>query len=261
MPAYVRVSARGPDSLSRARMYPETPRLTWYPAASPAAGRRNLGEKHRVDWVMTLAPSLGAGFLRLVRLTSRYRVKGRENLDTIKRGPGRGVWVCWHNRLLGAIALHTSKNIGALISQSRDGELIARTVSRLGYAPLRGSTSRGSSGVLRAAMAHLEGGFDVVFTVDGPRGPRYVVQQGAAFAARNAGVPVLPVGIGATPKFVLRSWDRFQIPLPFSRVQVVYGEPLTFARDESIDQVKRRIGEALTRVTEEADAMLGVVSP
>ena len=214
-----------------------------------------------MDLALTLVPPLGAGFLRLVKLTSRYSAKGREHLDRIKREHGRGVWVCWHNRLLGAIVLHQSRNIGALISQSWHGEMISRLVKRLGYAPLRGSTSRGSSSVLRAAMGHLREGYDVVFTLDGPRGPRYVVQQGAAFAARNAGVPVLPVGIGASRKVVLRSWDRFQIPLPFSRVQVVYGEPLTFARNEPIDEVKRRIGNALTKVTDEADAMLGVVSP
>lgn len=210
---------------------------------------------------MALAPPAGAGYLKLVGYTGRYRVKGWEHLEAIRASHGRGVWVVWHNRLLGGIVLQRDKMVGALISQSRDGELISRVVERLGFVPLRGSTSRGSSGVARAAMRHIREGHDVLFTPDGPRGPRYVVQQGAAWAALAAGVPVLPIGVGAAWKVVFRSWDRFQLPLPFSRIQVVLGEPLIFSKEEPVEEVQDKIGRALKRVTEEADSILGVVSP
>ena len=101
----------------------------------------------------------------------------------------------------------------------------------------------------------------MVFTPDGPKGPRYEVQQGAAYAALKAGVPVLPLGVGASRKMVFRSWDRFQLPLPFSEVRVVYGEPLSFKGDEDIEDVRRLIGEALDKATAEADRILGVTSP
>lgn len=214
-----------------------------------------------MDWLMALAPPLGAGYLKLVGLTARYRVKGWEHYDAIKKGHGRGVWVVWHNRLIGGIILQRDKNVGALISKSRDGELISRAVERLGYAPLRGSTSRNSSGVAKAAIRHLREGYDVVFTPDGPRGPRYEVQAGAAWAAKLSGAPVLPIGVGATPKAVFKSWDRFQLPLPFSRIQVVLGEPLTFSEADDIAYVQKKIKDALDRVTAEADGILGVVSP
>lgn len=212
-------------------------------------------------WLLRLGPPVGAAYLRFVRLTSRYRVAGGEGLDENMRKTGHAVWCCWHNRLLGAIALHARLNLGAVISRSGDGELIARAVERLGYTTLRGSTSRGGSEALRAVLKHIRKGFGVVFTPDGPRGPRYQVQQGAAFAAVRAGLPLVPVGVGATRKIVFRSWDRFQLPLPFGTVQVVYGPPLTFAPDEDLEQARERIRVALTAATEEADRLLGVVSP
>lgn len=214
-----------------------------------------------MDWLLALAPPTGAAYLKLVGLTGRYRIKGWEHLEKLRADHGRGVWVVWHNRLLGGIVLQRDKKVGALISQSRDGELIARAVERLGFVPLRGSTSRGAAGVTRAALRHIRDGYDVLFTPDGPRGPRYKVQQGAAWAAQAAGVPVLPIGVGATPKVVFKSWDRFQLPLPFSRVQIVLGEPISFTKEEPVEEVQRRIEEALKAVTEEADALLGVVSP
>lgn len=210
---------------------------------------------------LLIVPFLGALYLKLVKLTGTYRVEGGEHLESVEKGGRGSVWVVWHNRLIGAIILHRGKNVGALISQSYDGELIARVVERLGYTALRGSTTRGGAGALKAVLRHIRAGHAAVFTPDGPKGPRYEVQQGAAYAAMKAGVPVLPLGVAASGKKVFRSWDRFQLPLPFSKVQVVYGVPLTFTGDEDVDEVREKIRAALTRATEEADRLLGVHSP
>jgi lysophospholipid acyltransferase (LPLAT)-like uncharacterized protein len=207
------------------------------------------------------APPVGAAYLRFVNLTGRYRVTGEEHLQWIRREHGQALWVVWHNRLLGAIAMHGNENIGAVISKSKDGELIARAVERLGYTPLRGSTSRGQTGALKGLLRHVSKGFDVVVTPDGPRGPRYRVQPGAAWIAMKTGFPILPVGVGASPKVVFKSWDRFQLPLPFGRVSVVYGKPLLFGKDEPVEEVREKIAAALTLATDEADRMLGTVSP
>ncbi len=213
------------------------------------------------DFVLKWGPALGAGYLKLVQLTSRYSAHGEANVVKARKISGPLVWTVWHNRLLGAIAWHTGMNIGAMISRSRDGELIARAVEKLGYSALRGSSSRGGASALKAIIRHLRSGHDVVITPDGPRGPRYQVQPGAAYAAQKLGVPVLPVGVGAKRKVVFKSWDRFQLPLPFGKVQVVYGEPLTFEPDEPEEEVRRRIGEATMSATLLADELLGVESP
>lgn len=211
--------------------------------------------------VLLIVPLLGALYLWLVKITGSYRVSGLAHLEAVEKGGKGSVWVVWHNRLIGAIILHRGKSVGALISQSYDGEIIARVVERLGFVPLRGSTTRGGTGALKAVLRHIRAGHAAVFTPDGPKGPRYEVQSGAAYAALKAGAPVLPLGVGSSPKKVFRSWDRFQLPLPFSRVQVVYGAPLLFKGDEDLEEVREKIRDALTRATEEADRLLGVDSP
>jgi lysophospholipid acyltransferase (LPLAT)-like uncharacterized protein len=214
------------------------------------------------EFLLKYAPPLGAGYLKLVKATSRYKIDGKENLIAARSVKGAAVWVVWHNRQLGALVLHQDINLGSVISQSFDGELIARVVKRLGHSPLRGSSTRGGTGALKALLRHAKNGFDVSITPDGPKGPRYQVQKGAAFAAIRTGLPVLPLGVAATPKKVFtKSWDNFQLPLPFSTVQIVYGKPLHFKKDDPIDEVQEEIRIALCRATERADELLGVSSP
>jgi lysophospholipid acyltransferase (LPLAT)-like uncharacterized protein len=213
------------------------------------------------DWLVKLVPPIGAGYLRLLRAVARYREVGRERMESARAEAGGGVWVVWHNRLLGGIPLHIDRNFGAVISQSKDGELISRVVEMIGFVGLRGSSSRGGSEAFRAVMRHTRKGLDVVFTPDGPKGPRYQVQVGAAVAAMRTGKPVFPIGVGASPKMVFGSWDRFQVPWPWSKIQMVYGEPLYFDKDQPVEEVQEAIRVALNAATEEADRRLGTESP
>ena len=205
-------------------------------------------------------PVLGAGYLRLVGLTSRFEHRGRQPVDAV-RAEGPVVWAFWHNRLLGPVVPYRGQGIGVVISRSRDGELIAAAVQRFGYVPLRGSSSRGGVAALKAALDHLGRGHDVAFTPDGPRGPRYRVQPGVVVAARRSGAPIVPVGIGFSRRAVFRSWDRFQVPLPFGRIHYVYGRPLRVAPGDDLRGACRILEAELVRLTERADARAGVVSP
>ncbi|WP_025324363.1 lysophospholipid acyltransferase family protein [Deferrisoma camini] len=202
----------------------------------------------------------GAGYLGVVGRTSRYRISGRAAVEAA-RAEGPMLWAFWHNRLLGPLVPYRDRGIGVVISRSDDGELISRIVERFGYVPIRGSSSRGGAMALRGVLRHLASGRDVALTPDGPRGPRYRVQPGVAMAAVRSGVPVVPVGVAYSRRWVAPSWDRFQVPLPFGRVELVLGPPLRFGRGEPIERVRAVIQGAILRATERADARVGRVPP
>jgi lysophospholipid acyltransferase (LPLAT)-like uncharacterized protein len=139
--------------------------------------------------------------------------------------------LCWHGHLLVFAYHHRHAGMATLISQSRDGEYIARVTQRWGYTLVRGSSSRGGSSALREMVRVLRSGRSLAVTPDGPRGPRRRVKPGALLAARLSGVPVLPTAAAATRAWWLGGWDRFLVPKPLARVRLVYGTPRTIPRD------------------------------
>jgi lysophospholipid acyltransferase (LPLAT)-like uncharacterized protein len=136
------------------------------------------------------------------------------------------VFVVWHGHMLPALYHHRGQGVAVLISEHRDGELIASTAERFGFLTVRGSTSRGASRALVGLARALAAGHDVAVTPDGPRGPAYSFAPGAVIAAQRAGVPVIAVAASATRAWRLRSWDQFLIPKPFSRVIIAYSNPV-----------------------------------
>jgi lysophospholipid acyltransferase (LPLAT)-like uncharacterized protein len=142
---------------------------------------------------------------------------------------------------------YRGRRISVLSSQSRDGELMARTIARLGIDTSRGSSSRGGVLGLRTLLQKAEEGWDIGFTPDGPRGPAGEVKPGVILVAAATGLPIVPVAIAASRAKRLHSWDRFLVPLPLSKVHFVYGEPLTVPRRgdpaEAAAELKRRLDE------------------
>jgi lysophospholipid acyltransferase (LPLAT)-like uncharacterized protein len=133
--------------------------------------------------------------------------------------------------LLPLLWYHRNQGIAVVISEHRDGEIIAQIAERLGYATVRGSSSRGGSRALIGLMRALESGLDGAVTPDGPRGPAHVFAPGAAIASQRTGVPLLPIRASAARAWRLKSWDRFLVPKPFATVRVTYGAltPVTAA--------------------------------
>jgi len=212
------------------------------------------------DATVAVAASLGRGYLRLLQVTTRFREEGATAF-THDRDRGPAIACFWHNRLLGPLIPQRNRHCGVVISQSQDGELITRVVEGFGYVGLRGSSSRGGSDALRAVLRHLRRGYDVAFTPDGPRGPRYAVQPGVAYVARRTGIPVVPVGVSYSRKKVFGSWDRFQLPLPFGTVCLIYGEPVRLDASLEESEASETLRLALNAVTEAAEGRLGVTSP
>ena len=137
------------------------------------------------------------------------------------------VFALWHNELFPLCYLHRNEGVIAVVSASQDGELLAQVLKRFGFNLARGSSSRqGLRALLMAAKMMNTLKKDVVFTVDGPRGPRHKVKKGAIFLAARNKVPIVPVRVKMSRAYVFnRAWDKFQLPLPWSSCEVIYGKP------------------------------------
>ena len=174
------------------------------------------------------------------------------------RYPAIGVF--WHEMILAAAYYYRNHDIAVLVSEHRDGELIAKTIHRLGFHTARGSSTHGGARGLVGLIRHAEKNRSIAFTVDGPRGPRHVLKMGPIYLAQKTGLPIVPVAISATPRWRLPSWDRFAIPKPFSRVLFEYGEPVYIPQNtdvRSLERYRRQLQAALRRMTAKLEAELG----
>jgi lysophospholipid acyltransferase (LPLAT)-like uncharacterized protein len=204
---------------------------------------------------------LGSLYIRFAHATGRWQVVGGEAArDHWQRG--KPFILCfWHGRLLMMpYCWPRSRTIHMLISQHRDGQIIARTVGHFGIKTVAGSSSKGGAQALRAMVKALKAGDCVGITPDGPRGPRMRASDGIVSLARLAGVPIIPATFGAARGRVLGSWDRFLIAWPFGRGVIVWGDPIDVPRDagaEDLETARLRVEAALNGITAEADRLTG----
>lgn len=179
----------------------------------------------------------------LITCTLRVRFDDRAGIAAGQvRGPV--IYCLWHNRLALCMFIwrrycgrHLRCNgLAALISASKDGALLAATLEQFGVQPVRGSSSRRGAQALVELSSALERGVNVAITPDGPRGPMYRVQPGVAALAQLTGATIIPAASHISRKVTLKSWDRFQIPLPFALCEITFGTPLTCPRDATEEQ-------------------------
>lgn len=186
----------------------------------------------------------GSGLMRLLMATLRFRI-----IDEVGILPGRAdqpaIWVFWHNRLF--VMPHVFNRFApqakgaALTSASKDGEILAAFLRRFGLMAVRGSSSRGGARALIEMRRVLAQGFTMAITPDGPRGPCYELSPGVVRLAQISGAPLLPVHVHVERCWRLKSWDRFIIPKPFSRVEVRLGpfHPVAATTDEEQFEAER----------------------
>jgi lysophospholipid acyltransferase (LPLAT)-like uncharacterized protein len=175
--------------------------------------------------------------IRVICSTLRWEVRGREHLDTVLASGHRPIFTFWHVCILSATWFWRNRGIVVMSSVSRDAEYTGRVIKRLGYGTARGSATRGGGRAL-AEMAHcLDNGMEVAFTIDGPRGPAFVAKPGAVTLARHTGQAILPFHIASRSYIEFPSWDRLQIPLPFTRAASFIGEPIYVPRDAASEDI------------------------
>ena len=192
---------------------------------------------------------LGYPLINALGHTLRWRVEGLQHFDAIHASGRQPVMAFWHGRILPATSYFRHRGIVVITSENFDGEWIARIIERFGYGTARGSTSRGGLKAVLQLKREMKEGRTAGFTLDGPRGPARVAQAGAVWLASATGNPVLPFHLEASSHWSLRSWDRTQIPKPFSTVALTVGEPMDVpgeASDETLEQARVELERRLT---------------
>ena len=235
-----------------------------------AAYQRITTSRRRLTWQRKLLYRLGVPIAvmvpRLLWLSYRIeKVIGEEHIPKLLAKNTVFLPALWHQHLLVCVKylrrMHQSGlRLGFLISPSVDGEVAALIVRRIGGHPIRGSSTRTGARALRSIyMAMREQHISPIITPDGPMGPRWEFKPGAIYLARISGAPIVPMAYAATRVRILRTWDNFVLPLPFSRVVVAIGEPI-FPKitpdPASVEQVQAELSQKLNDLFEQARASL-----
>ena len=203
-------------------------------------------------WWMSLLPA-GAVLTRLLGRSLRYALINYETEQRLRR-TGEPILAVWHSQLFFFVYYYRDQAIPVMMSHSADGEILARLANSLGFFPVRGSSSRGGMAAFREVVRLLKEGRGTGFAPDGPRGPRCLVQPGIIELARASGRPILPASFAARRRVVFNSWDRFVVPLPFSRAVVIYGEPLEVRPDDDGEAARLALEEQLIAINRRAEA-------
>jgi lysophospholipid acyltransferase (LPLAT)-like uncharacterized protein len=202
---------------------------------------------HPTRWDQRIIAWLVYGLIRGIALTLRYKIVDRGGLlKSLPLPPS--IYCVWHNRLALCLIVyfkfakqgHPAPAMAAIVSASRDGGLLAAILECFKVQPVRGSSSRRGRQALLELTTWAERGYDLAITPDGPRGPRYVVQEGVISMSQLTGLPIIPVTYNLRWKITAKSWDRFQIPLPFSRCEILVDGSISVPPDASPEEREAR---------------------
>jgi hypothetical protein len=196
--------------------------------------------------------------IRLIGPTLRFEVLGMRNLERSHEAKRPVILAFWHRCIFTATWFWRHRNIVVMNTTNFDGQWTRRVIERLGYLTAQGSSSRGGLKGLVTMAKRLDEGFDVAFTIDGPRGPRFVAKPGPVMLARRTGHPIAVFHIGLeNARTFEKTWDQFQIPKPFSRAVVVISPPIEVPTDASREALEAKHAEmqrALERVRDVAES-------
>lgn len=206
--------------------------------------------------LLRFGPWLAARLMRLIHLLLRIEVLREAPLQALWRGQKQVILAFWHDHLFLMALGYRGPGATVLISASRDGEYIARTMRYFGIESVRGSSNRGGRAAFREMLELAKSGRDLVITPDGPKGPRHEVKEGIVQLARLTGRPVVPMAIACSRGHRFRSWDRFLLPLPPGRGIFAFGPPLYYGDDDTPESFRRKVQEAMEENEQTARARL-----
>lgn len=217
--------------------------------------------RRRHKWWKTQSPeAIGdrlTGFLALVGRTLRIRMENWEPVEALSTGK---IISGWHGRSFVAAYRYRRLGYWVIISNSKDGNIQNRIFENLGFKVIRGSTGRGGVRALVESIRVLRDGATMAITPDGPRGPSGVVQDGIMMMAQKSGCAIVPVGISAKPRILIKSWDRYMIPLPFAKAIMRFGSPVYVPADatpEAVEELRLRVQSEMHRLQDEVERTLG----
>jgi len=223
--------------------------------AAPADWRSSWAKRAQIAAIA----GLGYPLINALGHTLQWRVEGLENYEAIIASGRQPVMAFWHGRILPATYYFRRRGIVVITSENFDGEWIARIIERFGFGTARGSSSRGGLKAMLQLVRDMERGKPAGFTLDGPRGPARAAQPGAIWLAQRTGNPVLPFHLEASSHWTMKSWDRTQVPKPFSTVALVVGDPVEVPRDagdEQLESVRMELQQRLATLEHRAFALV-----
>ena len=190
---------------------------------------------NKLPWKIRAAIPIAIALIRILSSTWKIRRVNPDEIDVLRsRGPV--VFAFWHGHILPLIHAHRDQNITVLVSEHKDGEIIARIAGAFGFPSVRGSTTRGAVRSLISLVKVVQAGGDVGVTPDGPRGPARSYAPGVLLTAQRAGAPLVSIAAHASKSWRLRTWDGFVVPKPFATISVAYGEPTMLRGDVNPEQ-------------------------
>ncbi len=196
-------------------------------------------------------------YMTFVGRTTRQSILRADIPGAIHEGGERFIYAFWHQRQVFFTWSHRDTDAAVLVSKSQDGAMIARIMELSRIGAVRGSSSRGGAAAAREMVEILRSGRDVGITPDGPRGPAREVKEGAIKVAQLSGMPIIPIANALSHKIeITRSWDHFQIPLPFGRSIVIYGEPIRVGNGDDLAAKAGELKAAMDALTNEADRLV-----
>jgi lysophospholipid acyltransferase (LPLAT)-like uncharacterized protein len=218
-------------------------------------------KKKLVSW---LGPWLAYWTVKILSWTMRFEVINPEIPRSFWEKETPGIGAFWHGRLLMMPVVYKGKKLSFLVSPHRDGQIVGKALQRFGFHAILGSTTRRGFSAFKRMVKAQKNGSDIAITPDGPRGPRYRVQIGVIELAKLTGRPMVPLTFSASKRKVLKTWDHFLLPYPFSKGVFIWGEPIYVDQNGDSAHLEERrtvLESRLNELTERADHYFDPLTP
>lgn len=215
-----------------------------------------LKQFFKQKWIQNLIPVVGWIYINLVGKTLRYSINGKENLSKAREGGKPLLLAAWHGGLIPPMYYLRYQGINVLSSTHRDSEYLAWILRKFGWCLTKGSTGKGGSRALIEMIRKLKEGKDIAITPDGPTGPAKKLKPGLIYIAQKTGIPIIPLGVGASPKKNLKSWDSFMLPSFFAQAVLIFGDPFPVEKDLTEEEVQAKtiqLENILNQLQEQAE--------